>query len=207
MSKLYSARVCPFCHRARLALAEKNIAHEVVEIDLRDTPKWYLELSPKGKVPLLEHEGHRLLESLVIAEYAEEGFAGPRLLPADALGRALVREAIALQGDGFMKATMAIVKERTAENEIKLHEALAQLEGHEWYGGPYWVGSQCTLADLALYPFFERWPQWDLPWREGQYPELDRWLDAMRSRPAVQKEMSPPEFYEEQYRKLSKVSP
>ena len=43
-------------------------------------------------VPVLVHEGHVLTESMVINEYLDEAFPAAPLRPADALGRARVRE-------------------------------------------------------------------------------------------------------------------
>ena len=57
--KLWSARACPFAHRTRLVLAEKQLNFELIEIDLQHKPAWLSEISVYGKVPALEHEGRR----------------------------------------------------------------------------------------------------------------------------------------------------
>ena len=54
---LYDAERCPYCARARIALAEKGIQHEVVAIDLSDRPPWLYEKNPRGKVPVIEEDG------------------------------------------------------------------------------------------------------------------------------------------------------
>jgi glutathione S-transferase len=89
--KLYDAPACPFCARVRIALAEKGLEHETVEVDLRDRPAWIHELNPLGKVPVLEENGFVLPESAVIMEYLEEVFPEPALLPAGAEDRARAR--------------------------------------------------------------------------------------------------------------------
>src|SRR6185437_14288561 len=38
--KLYDAARCPYCARVRIALAEKGLDYEAVEIDLRNRPEW-----------------------------------------------------------------------------------------------------------------------------------------------------------------------
>ena len=38
MITLYDADRCPYCARVRIALAEKGIEYETVEIDLEETP-------------------------------------------------------------------------------------------------------------------------------------------------------------------------
>jgi glutaredoxin len=86
--KLVDAARCPYCARVRIALAEKGIAHEVVEVDLSDRPEWLLELNPpKGRVPVLDG----LPESQVIMELLEELHPDPPLLPADPIERGRAR--------------------------------------------------------------------------------------------------------------------
>jgi glutathione S-transferase len=88
---LYDADRCPYCARARIALAEKSLEHEVVAIDLADRPSWIYELNPTGRVPVIDDDGFVLPESAVIMEYLEERYPEPALLPADAAARALER--------------------------------------------------------------------------------------------------------------------
>jgi glutathione S-transferase len=88
--KLYDAPRCPFCARVRIALAEKGLPYETVEIDLADRPRWIYELNSTGKVPVLEN-GFVLPESAVIMEYLEELSADRPLLPAEPSARAEAR--------------------------------------------------------------------------------------------------------------------
>ena len=91
MLTLYDAARCPYCARVRIALAEKGIEYETVEIDLRDRPAWLYEKNPLGKVPVIEEDTFVLPESAVIMEYLEERYPEPALLPADPAARALAR--------------------------------------------------------------------------------------------------------------------
>jgi hypothetical protein len=88
--KLYDAPRCPFCARVRIALAEKLVDYETVEIDLGNRPDWLYELNPSGKVPVLEN-GFVLPESAVILEYLEERYPERPLLPPDPEARARAR--------------------------------------------------------------------------------------------------------------------
>jgi glutathione S-transferase len=89
--KLIDAPRCPYCARVRIALAEKGLEYERVEVDLRDRPQWLLELNPPdGRVPVLD-DGFTLPESEVIMEYLEECYPQHALLPADLKGRAKAR--------------------------------------------------------------------------------------------------------------------
>ena len=79
--ELFSARVCPYAHRTRLILKEKQIEFKYTEVDLQHKPARFLAHSPYGKVPALVHNGETIYESAIINEYLEGVFAEPRLMP------------------------------------------------------------------------------------------------------------------------------
>ena len=91
--KLYDAPRCPYCARVRIALAEKGLPYERVEIDLRDRPAWIYDLNASGKVPVLD-DGFVLPESAVIMEYLDERYPELPLLPAEPVARAEARLAV-----------------------------------------------------------------------------------------------------------------
>jgi glutathione S-transferase len=168
--KLYDAARCPFCARVRLALAEKGIAYERVEIDLADRPALLYELNPVGRVPVLD-DGFPLPESAVILEYLEERFPDPALLPAGPAGRARARLAVFrfddLLGDDYYAFR------RGRDNEVA--ERLEALP----------VG-ESLFVDFAFLPWVVRLRDLygvTLPDR------LERWLDALAGRPAVAAEL------------------
>jgi len=92
---LYHAAASTCSQKVRLALAEKGLEWAGHALDLRafdQLKPGFLALNPKGMVPVLVHDGHVLTESMVINEYLDEAFPAVPLRPADALGRARVRE-------------------------------------------------------------------------------------------------------------------
>lgn len=74
MLRLYSAEVCPFAQRTRALLTRLNVEFELREIDLNDKPEDFLEISPTGKVPLLETDECVLYESQVINDYLADTY-------------------------------------------------------------------------------------------------------------------------------------
>jgi len=88
---VYDAARCPYCARVRIALAEKRVAYDAVEIDLGDRPQWIYDKNPTGRVPVLEEDTLVLPESVVIMEYLDERYPEPALLPLDPAARALER--------------------------------------------------------------------------------------------------------------------
>jgi glutathione S-transferase len=86
--RLIDAARCPYCARVRIALAEKGVDHETVEVDLGNRPQWLLDLNPPfGRVPVLDG----LPESEVIMELLEELHPEPAFLPIDLAERARAR--------------------------------------------------------------------------------------------------------------------
>src|SRR5712675_1887394 len=89
---LISHKLCPYVQRAVIALNEKGVPFERVDIDLANKQDWFLKLSPLGKVPVLivrSDEGEvALFESNVICEYIEETQAGVKLHLENPLQRA-----------------------------------------------------------------------------------------------------------------------
>jgi glutathione S-transferase len=68
---LYSFRRCPYAIRTRMVIKSAKIIVELREIKLNDKPKDFLEISPKGTVPvLITNSGQVLEESLDIIYWA-----------------------------------------------------------------------------------------------------------------------------------------
>src|SRR5260370_16697363 len=85
--KLISHKLCPYVQRAVIALSEKGVAFESIDIDLGNKADWFLAISPLGKTPVLQVGDVPIFESAVILEYLEETYPKP-LHPADPLKRA-----------------------------------------------------------------------------------------------------------------------
>jgi glutathione S-transferase len=128
--KLISHKLCPYVQRAVIALTEKGVGFERIDIDLANKPDWFLAISPLGKTPVLQVGDKAIFESAVILEYLEETQPKP-LHPPDALLRAEHRAWIefgsAVLNDiaGFYAAPdQATFKVKTS----KLERRLARLE-------------------------------------------------------------------------------
>jgi glutathione S-transferase len=154
----------------RLALAEKAVAYETVEIDLGNRPDWLYEMNPSGKVPVLD-DGFVLPESAVIMEYLDERLPEPALLPSGREERAQARLAVFrfddLLGDDYYALR------RGEENDVP--EKLQSLP----------VGDN-LFVDYAYLP-------WVMRLREVlgvMLPErIEAWLDDLTKRPAVAAEL------------------
>ena len=211
MLQLYSFQLFPFAHRVRLALAEKGVAAEPIEIDLKNKPASFARTSPYGKVPLLLHGEVKLWESAVINEYLDEVFPDPPLMPASHSDRALARIWVKFADERLYSATHSLIFTREEEARRKLaaemldgvrhleNEVMAKRPG----GGPYVFGDRFTLADIALYPWFEQAGALE-QLSEFRLPlgcvGLSEWRRAVSGRKAVQQCARTSDWYAEHYR-------
>ena len=68
-AQAHQPRALPYVQRAVIALTEKGVDFERIDIDLANKPDWFLKLSPLGKVPVLVDGDTVIFESAVIVEY------------------------------------------------------------------------------------------------------------------------------------------
>lgn len=207
--ELFSAQVCPYAHRTRLALLEKGLDVDLVEIDFKNKPARFLAVSAYGKVPAIVHDGAEIYESHIINEYLEEVFPEPALMPKDPVTRAKVRIWIDYCDDHFLDDFYGAMRnqDRSRDDEFreKIEAHLRRLGGGMTalsQTGPFWLGEKVSLLDLAIYPFFERLPAWE-HYRGITIPEdctrLKAWREAMAELPSVKEIATPADYYIERY--------
>jgi glutathione S-transferase len=209
--ELYTARVCPYAHRSRLALLEKGLEFEHIEIDFQNKSEPFLAVSPYGKVPALFHDGKTIYESVIINEYLDEVFPNPPLMPESYAFRAKARIWTHYCTEYFTPDLYAVIRNREPTKHAELaaraverlrvveREAFGKLSGD----GPYWFGSQVSLTDLAWYPYFERLPAWT-HYRGLAIPEdcprLAAWAEAMAGRASVRQVANDAAYYIASYK-------
>jgi glutathione S-transferase len=193
--KLISHKLCPYVQRAVIALTEKGVPFERIDIDLAKKPVWFLAVSPLGKTPVLQVGGRAIFESAVILEYLEETQQRP-LHPADPLTRAEDRAWIefgsAVLSDiaGFYAAgDEGAFKAKT----MQLSDRFARLEAHV-AAAPWFDGEHFALVDAVFGPLFRYFDVFD----EiadfailADKPKLRRWRDSLAQRPSVRAAVSP----------------
>jgi glutathione S-transferase len=193
--KLISHKLCPYVQRAVIALAEKGVPFERVDIDLANKPDWFLKISPLGKVPVLVVATARgevaLFESNVICEYIEETQAGPKLHPSDPLVRAEHRAWMefgsALLSDLWGLETIAdpatfeSKRQAVATKFARVEAALGE--------GPFFAGRQFSLVDAVFGPIFRYFDVFDELADLSIFkdtPKVRGWRAEFARRPSVQ---------------------
>jgi glutathione S-transferase len=192
--KLISHKLCPYVQRAVIALTEKGVGFERVDIDLANKPDWFLAISPLGKTPVLQVGDKAIFESAVILEYLEETQPNP-LHPVDALIRAEHRAWIEYGSTvlndiaGFYAAPdEATFEVRTSQLERRLARLEARTAASPWFDG-----ESFSLVDAVFGPVFRYFDVFDEIADFGiltAKPKLVRWRKALAARPSVRTAVS-----------------
>jgi glutathione S-transferase len=191
---LISHKLCPYVQRAVIALTEKGVPFERIDIDLANKPDWFLKISPLGKVPVLVVETANgevaLFESNVICEYIEETQAGAKLHSEDALERAqhrawmefgstILSELWGLETTGDA-AVFESKRRAVAAKFARVEEALG--------AGPYFAGEKFSLVDAVFAPIFRYFDVFDQLTDLSVFadtPKVRAWRQALAQRPSV----------------------
>jgi glutathione S-transferase len=192
--KLISHKLCPYVQRAVIALTEKGVPFERIDIDLANKPDWFLAISPLGKTPVLQVGDKAIFESAVILEYLEETQA-KRLHPADPLERAEHRGWIEF-GSTILNdiAGFYAAKDETTfrAKAAQLEQRFARLEARV-AGTPWFDGEKFSLVDAVFGPVFRYFDVFD---QIGDFgilvgkPNLARWRKVLAARLSVRSAVS-----------------
>jgi RNA polymerase-associated protein len=88
---LYADRESINSLRVKMIIAEKSAPADIIEISPQNIPQDFLEVSPHGIFPALIDRDLILTEPSIIAEYLDERFPHPPLLPVYPVARAKTR--------------------------------------------------------------------------------------------------------------------
>ncbi len=169
--KLYSGPLSLFSRKVEIALHEKGLAFERIEVAFTQTrgysPKHpdVLALNPKGQVPVLVDGDLSLYDSTVILEYLEDAYPKSALYPRSPQERAGCR-LLDVFADEVMLAPLRFLMHRTEPKpddlerwqakELKAREAEPALTGHfatldrQLQGRDYLCGA-FSAADIAVF--------------------------------------------------------
>ncbi|KAL5725735.1 glutathione transferase [Ranunculus cassubicifolius] len=177
---------------------------KLVPLDLQNRPAWYKEeVYPLNKVPALEHKNKIIGESLDLIKYLDSNFDGPSLYPKDAAKKEFVDELLN-HTDTFTENAAKAFK---GEPGTDIGSPFDYLENKlSKYGdGPFFLGSEFSLADIAYAPFVEGYQlflenvkNYHL---EAGRPKLAAWIEAMNKKEAYTQTKHDPKVLLEMYKR------
>ncbi|MCH4812447.1 glutathione binding-like protein [Vreelandella neptunia] len=195
----------PNGHKISIMLEEAKLAYRVKPINIGRGEQFdpeFLTISPNNRIPaIVDHtpqDGGQplsMFESGAILEYLAD--KSGLFLPSVGRERYIALQWLHWQMGGLgpmagqnhhfchyapQKIEYAI--ERYVRETNRLYSVLDQrLANHTYVGG-----DDYTIADMAIYP-------WIVPWEKQrqtieEFPDLERWFDMMKARPAVRRAYS-----------------
>ena len=198
MIELYTAAT-PNGHKISIALEELGLPYEVHALSFdrqeQKAPE-FLRINPNGRIPAIVDDGFAVFESGAILLYLAEKTG--QLLPSDPKGRSLAIQWLMFQmgGVGPMQGQANVFLryfpeklqgaiDRYQHETRRLYEVLDRRLGEvEYLAGDY------GIADIATYPWV-RIHDWAGVAIDG-LEHLQRWMDAIAVRPAVQRGLQVP---------------
>ncbi len=192
----------PNGYKVTITLEELGVPYTVHPIDLSSGAQkepWFTAINPNGRIPAIVDRGNGdfpVFESGAIMLYLAER-AG-RLIPADEKGRSRVVQWLMFQMGGlgpmmgqanvFTRYFPEVIQpaiDRYRRESRRLLEVLdGQLAHNEYLAGDY------SIADIANFAWarIHEWPGVDI----SGLDHLQRWMDAVAARPAVQRGLQIP---------------
>ena len=195
---------------ARLALAEKGVTHELVDVPFgphRQEP--HLSRQSFAKLPAFEHDGFALYETQAIMRYVDERFAGTPLQPEDVHEWSRMNQIIgivdayacpSIAGTILFNRVLAPrLFGRTPDEEaieaalprarLCLSEIDRLMEDHRFL-----TGAHVSLADLMVIPLLYYFGNvLDGRTLMAEHPKLQSWVKQMETRQSFQV-TKPPAF-------------
>ncbi len=189
----------PNGHKITIFLEEAELDYQIQPIDISAGDQFkpeFLRLSPNNRMPAIidrnpsdSGEPISVFESGAILLYLAE--KTEKFIPADLRSRKTVTEWLFWQVGGlgpmagqnhhfvqYAPEKLPYAIDRYVRETNRLYGVMErQLEEHEYLAGNY------SIADMACYP-------WIVPYERQQqkledFPNLKRWFESIRSRPAV----------------------
>lgn len=197
---LYGYHYSVYVRAVRLALAEKELRCEQIEVDpFSPLPEGYLDLHPFGRVPVLRHGRLMLYETQAILRYLDERFPGPPLQPDGAAARARMMQVMGI-ADAYAYRPLvrqvyshAVFRPAAGEASDPREVAMGMVAAARVLGALEVLAEEglvlsgvVTLADLHLAPMIAAFAQA----AEGaaavaRHPALAAWWQGMRGRESM----------------------
>jgi glutathione S-transferase len=203
--KLYSGPLSLFTAKVRVALAEKGLDYERIDVPFSRrngySPKLpeMLAINPKGQVPVLIDGDLSLYDSTIICEYLEDRYPKPPLYPADVAERARCRQAEAAADEIFFPHVYTLITEvfykpegerdgqRTASARQAIGELYGQLDAR--LAGRDHLFDAFSVADIA-YVLTITFASGLGAAPPATLPHLAGWMERVTARPTLRTEIA-----------------
>jgi len=215
---VFNMRFCPFAQRTILTLLAKNMSFDVVNIDLKKKPTWFVEKT-YGTVSVVKYKGEYIMESLVNSDFVDELDPVTSLHPRDPVQKALGRLLVEKIGKmikpyyGVMRVKGDTIEETKQMRKVTFEELKKTLEFMDQElqkkDTKFFFGDSVGMTDLMVWPWIERLPVHNIAFPgEGfgvpsELKALNAWIANMKEVPAVKSYMLEPMIHAKFYQQYA----
>ena len=198
MIKLYDFLPCPFGQKVRIALAEKGLTYDLVQVDItkgENRHPDFFRLNPFGRVPVLVDEDTTVYDSTIINEYLEDEYPEPPILPpvgSSAL-RARARRLEDFADTSFTPQVGHLMAElgkpdaeRNAERLQRLNQAVERVLDYlnQELAGQQFLATEFSVAEIGFIPRLLVLPNLGIEAGTNR-PNVDGWIKRLLERPSL----------------------
>ena len=198
MIKLYDFLPCPFGQKVRIALAEKGLTYDLVQVDIakgENRHPDFFRLNPFGRVPVLVDEDTTVYDSTIINEYLEDEYPEPPILApvgSSAL-RARARRLEDFADTSFTPQVGHLMAElgkpdaeRNAERLQRLNQAVERVLDYlnQELAGAQFLANEFSVAEIACLPRLLVLPNLGIEAGTNR-PNVDGWIKRLLERPSL----------------------
>lgn len=197
MMILYSGITCPFSHRCRIVLFEKEMDFEIKDVDIFNKPEDLALMNPYNQVPVLAERELNLYESNIINEYIDERFPHPQLMPGDPISRARARLFLFdMERELFCHVQTLENLDSTEEAKdaarVAIRERLTYMSALFAKNNKYILGSNFSMVDVAIAPLLWRLDHYGIQ-LDNSAAGILKYGERLFSRPAFIDALTPSE--------------
>ena len=194
---LYSGITCPFSHRCRIVLFEKEMDFEIKDVDIFNKPEDLALMNPYNQVPVLAERELNLYESNIINEYIDERFPHPQLMPGDPISRARARLFLFdMERELFCHVQTLENFDSTEEQKdlarAAIRERLTYMSALFAKNNKYILGQNFSMVDVAIAPLLWRLDHYGIQ-LDNNAAGILKYGERLFSRPAFIDALTPSE--------------
>jgi glutathione S-transferase len=153
----------------------------------RDRPQWFLDVNPRGLVPLLKVGSEYYWDSTAILTFIGRSFGSGSWLPCDVSCLARVMQWLALAQSEILHGLVRVrhIQRGSRKGDVEEAKALGEralttLES-QLVTGLWLAGINPTIADIACYPHVSRMEE--SGYAIKKYPVIASWLRRIETLP------------------------
>ena len=190
--KLYDLEISGNCYKIRLFLSLLGVPYQKIAVNTKlceSKRPAFLELNPRGQLPVLDDDGFVVWDSASILVYLARKHGGDTWYPTEAREAAEVSRwlSISQQGEINMSClararamTLFGAKGDLPDLQERGRHFLRFLDGY--LKGRNWLAlERPTIGDIACYPYVALAPDGGVS--HAEYPALNAWFARIRALP------------------------